>query len=566
MIFYCPACWREVPESIRACPYCKVDVKHLTLERDYVKKLIAALDHPEPQTPIRVAWILGLRGEACAVPHLARIARESDDSYIVEAAVEALGRIGDPSSLEAIRFVAQHGTVRSRQKAKYAIDLIEGIPPFPHEEATLKDQPSTAQTDGPLRASTIDQTDSARPESWLNRNVVGMGVTSLLSDACHEMATAVLPSFLTSIGAPPAALGVIEGVADASSSFVKLGAGWYSDRLGHRKGICVLGYLLTGAATSLFAFAITWPLVLLGRVIGWFGRGIRGPLRDAMLAESVPPDARGKAFGFHRAGDTLGAIIGPLLAVGVIEMLQARGMQDSSAPFRTVFLLTLIPGLASVMTMAGLVRERRRPPNHTLQFWASVRELPTAYRRFLLGVGLFGLGDYAHTFLILGATTLLTPTYGVVEAAQIAALLYVWRNVLYAAASYPVGALSDRLGRRGLLALGYLLGAVTAGGFGLAFLIPLGAHSKLVLLVCLFSTAGTYIAMEDTLEGTMTADLTPRETWGFSQGVLGTINGVGDFFASLIVGILWTAVSPIAAFGYAAVVCFLGSVLIERLR
>lgn len=430
----------------------------------------------------------------------------------------------------------------------------------------MKREQPTARTSEPLPAATLDQTESARSERWLNRNVVGMGLTSLLSDACHEMATAVLPSFLTSIGAPPAALGVIEGVADATSSFVKLGAGWYSDRIGHRKGICVLGYFLTGVSKSLFAFAITWPLVLFGRVIGWFGRGIRGPLRDAMLAESVPPEARGKAFGFHRAGDTLGAIIGPLLAVWIIGLLQARGVQDPSSPFRTIFLLTLIPGFASVFTMAGLVRERRRPPNHDLRFWSSLKELPKAFRRFLFGVGLFGLGDYAHTFLILAATTLLTPAYGLVEAAQIAALLYVWRNVLYAAASYPVGALSDRVGRQGLLGIGYLLGAVTAGGFGLAFLIPLSALSKLALLVCLFSTAGIYIAMEDTLEGTLTADLTPRETWGLSQGVLGTINGVGDLVASLVVGILWSAVSPVAAFGYAALLCLLGSAFIYRLR
>lgn len=428
----------------------------------------------------------------------------------------------------------------------------------------MKPEQPPARTDDPLPAATVEQTESAQSESWLNRNVVGMGLTSLLSDACHEMATAVLPSFLASIGAPPAALGVIEGVADATSSFVKLGAGWYSDRIGHRKGICVLGYFLTGVSKSVFAFAITWPLVLLGRVIGWFGRGIRGPLRDAMLAESVPPGARGKAFGFHRAGDTLGAIIGPLLAVWIIGILQARGVQDPSTPFRTIFLLTLIPGLASVLTMAGLVREHRRPPNHDLRFWTSIKELPHAFRRFLLGVGLFGMGDYAHTFLILAATTLLTPAYGLVGAAQIAALLYVWRNVLYAAASYPVGALSDRLGRRGLLALGYLLGAVTAGGFGVIFLAPLPALWTLILLVGLFSTAGIYIAMEDTLEGTLTADLTPRETWGLSQGVLGTVNGVGDLAASLIVGILWSAVSPVAAFGYAAVLSLLGSALIYR--
>lgn len=566
MTFYCPACWREILESVPVCPHCKVDLKRLVVGRHYAEKLIAALDHPEPTTPVRAAWILGMRREAQAVPHLARLARESDDPYIVEAAVEALGRIGDPAGLEAIRFAAQHGAVRVREKAQDAIALIEGTTSFLQENLALRRDHTTARAGDRFPAATFDQAGSARSANWLNRNVVGMGVTSLLSDACHEMATAILPSFLTSIGAPPTALGVIEGVADATSSFVKLGAGWYSDRLGHRKRICVLGYFLTGAATSLFAFAISWPMVLLGRVVGWFGRGIRGPLRDAMLAESVPPEARGKAFGFHRAGDTLGAIIGPLLAVGAIEMLQPRGAQDPSAPFRMVFLLTLIPGLASVLTMAGLVRERRRPANHDLHFWAALRQLPTAYRRFLLGIGVFGIGDYAHTFLILAATILLTPAYGLVKAAQIGALLYMWRNVLYAATSYPVGALSDRWGRRSLLAVGYFLGAVTAGGFGLAFFTPLPSLRRLALLVLLFSTAGIYIAMEDTLEGTLTADLTPQTTWGLSQGVLGTINGVGDFLASLIVGILWSAVSPVAAFGYAAVLCLLGSVVMYRLR
>ena len=148
--------------------------------------------------------------------------------------------------------------------------------------------------------------------SWLNRNVLGMGLTSLLCDAGHEMATAVLAGFLAVIGAPVYSLGIIEGMADALSSFVKLGAGWWSDRLGHRKAITTAGYALTGSAFLLFALAASWPLVLVGRVVAWFGRGIRGPSRNAMLAESVAPADRGKAFGFHRAADTLGAIHRPV--------------------------------------------------------------------------------------------------------------------------------------------------------------------------------------------------------------------------------------------------------------
>ncbi len=199
-----------------------------------------------------------------------------------------------------------------------------------------------------MRANGQEEADSENgtppPGEWLNRNVFGMGLTSLLSDANHEMATAVLAGFLTVIGAPVYALGFIEGVADALSSFVKLGAGWWSDRLGHRKAITTAGYALTGSAFALFALATSWPLVLLGRTLAWFGRGIRAPLRNAMLAESISPADRGKAFGFHRAADTLGAIIGPLVAAGLMFLLQPYAGGNPSMPFRIIFLLTLAPG------------------------------------------------------------------------------------------------------------------------------------------------------------------------------------------------------------------------------
>jgi len=143
---------------------------------------------------------------------------------------------------------------------------------------------------------------------WLNKNIIGMGAASFFSDFCHEMATSILPAFLASIGASAALLGTIEGFADAVSSFAKLGAGYYSDKKGIRKGIAVLGYFLTAIGKASFALAVVWPQVLLGRIVGWFGRGIRGPVRDAMLSASVEKEDTGKAFGFHRAMDTLGAI------------------------------------------------------------------------------------------------------------------------------------------------------------------------------------------------------------------------------------------------------------------
>lgn len=409
----------------------------------------------------------------------------------------------------------------------------------------------------------VEEIEQAVGARWLNRNVVGMGVTSFLSDAGHETATAILPAFLAVIGAPPVALGTIEGVSDAASSFVKLGAGWISDRLGHRKPITVLGYFLTGVAMASFALATAWPIVLIGRLIGWFGRGIRGPLRDAMLAESVPTEARGKAFGFHRAGDTLGAIVGPLVAVALLALLQPLAIPEPSGPFRTIFLLTLIPGLGSALAFAVMVTERRRAPSQGLRFWSTVRALPSSYWRLLVGVGVFGAGDYAHTLLILAATQLLTPTYGVVQAAQVAALLYVGHNVLYAGASYPVGALSDRFGRRGLLSLGYLLGVVVSVGFLIAFALPL---PNLGYLLLLFVLAGSYIAAEDALEGALTADFVGPHIRGTAYGVMGTVNGVGDLVASVIVGLLWTVVSPQVAFAYAAAVMLVGAILMHRLR
>jgi MFS family permease len=406
-----------------------------------------------------------------------------------------------------------------------------------------------------------NQCDVQARASWLNRNVFVIGLTSLLSDTGHEMATAVLPAFLAVLGVPAAALGVIEGIADATSSFVKLWAGWISDRLGHRKAIAVGGYVLTGLSKSLFAFAYGWPLILVGRVVGWFGRGIRAPLRNAILADSVPDHARGKAFGFERAGDTLGAVLGPLLAFGVLTLWPPTTANPSGS-YRTIFLLTLIPGLSAALAFGTLVRERRRAPSPT-KFTAALRNLPQPFRRFLLAVGVFGMGDFAHTLLILAATELLTPSYGTARAAQIAILLYVVHNVFYASASYPAGALSDRWGRKGLLVAGYVLGAITALGCLAAFAWSVAA---VPFLLAVFAAGGIYVAVEEALEAAMTADLVPPELRGTAFGALGTVNGIGDLFASAVVGVLWTAVSPVAGFAYAAALMLGGGAALARLR
>lgn len=396
---------------------------------------------------------------------------------------------------------------------------------------------------------------NARPR-WLNRNVAGMSLTSFLGDTGYEMVLAVLPGFASAIGLAASALGWIEGAADAVASFVKLGSGWYSDRAGRRKGVVTLGYFLSGTALSVLAAAGSWRLIAVGRLVAWFGKGIRSPLRDAMLADSAPSQDRGKVFGLHRAADTAGAVLGPLIGVWLLGILPHT---DPSAPYRGVFLISLIPGLAAVASMVILVREKPRQPQPGMRLWTSVRDLPRTYIALLRGIGLFGLGDFSHTLLVLAATQLLAPVSGPLRASQIAALLYALHNGTYAAASFPVGVLADHMDKRKLLSAGYAMGAIT--GFAVATLFAVRTAS-VPLLVILFGWAGLYVGVGKPLEAALTADLVPQETRGTAYGLLGSVNGVGDLVSSAMVGMLWTHISPQVAFSAAGVLMLCGALLV----
>jgi MFS family permease len=398
--------------------------------------------------------------------------------------------------------------------------------------------------------------DPDPPTGWLNRTVIGAGLTSLLADVAYEMATAVMPGFFKVLAIPGYFLGLTEGTGDALANFVKLGVGYHSDRIGKRKALVVSGYALTGVSLSLFAFAASWPLILLGKSLAWIGKGLRGPLRDAILADSVPPAMVGKAFGFHRAGDTIGAVVGPLLGALLVGVLPATVFEISEAPHRIVFLVTLIPGVGSALVFWLLVREQRFTPKPAVRFRESLAELPGPFRRYLAAVGVFGLGDFSPTLLILASIALLGPAYGHESALFIGPILYAIRNAVQAATAFPVGALSDRVGRRGLLVVGYLIGVAVMNGFTAAFLW--GIHS-LAYVIGLFALAGVYVAFQEALEGAMTADLIPDRTRrGTAYGVLGCVNGVGDFAASFVVGLLITAY-PGVAFQYAAGWMLLGA-------
>jgi len=391
---------------------------------------------------------------------------------------------------------------------------------------------------------------------WLNRNVWGMTITSMLSDACYEMVLAVLPGFLPIIHVAAAALGWIEGASDAFSSFLKLFTGWYSDRIGRRKRMIVLGYFFTGTGLSIFSVATTWVPILLGRIVSWFGKGIRGSLRDAMLSESVDASVRGRAFGFHRAGDTVGAIVGPLTGAALLSLLPKT---PPDLPFRTIFLLSLIPGLCAPLAFALMVRETQRQPRQGVTLKAAIGQLPPRFRRFLAAVGIFGAGDFAATMLVLAAATLLRQTHGAVRAAQIAALLYVVRNAVYASASFPIGALADRMAKPPLLAGGYLCEAIVAGSTALLFA---RGTANIASLVAIFFVSGIFAAAQDTLEGAIPPDLTDPNMRGTVYGSLGAVNGVGDLIASALLGTLWTVISPVIAFSTAAALMTTGALAV----
>ncbi|HET6574131.1 MAG TPA: MFS transporter, partial [Fimbriiglobus sp.] len=405
--------------------------------------------------------------------------------------------------------------------------------------------------------------------SWFNRTVIGAGLTSFLADVGYELASALLPTFLLALGLPfglaAQVMGAIEAVAEFLSNAAKLLVGWYSDRIGKRKAFVVGGYALTGVAFAFCAVAAGWPLVMLAKSLAWLGKGIRGPLRNAIITDAVAPADRGKAFGFHRAGDTLGAVLGPLIAAGVLwatagDWSGVLDGTDATGSYRLAFWFTLVPGLGAALVFWRMVREQRFTPKPGLRLGASVRAMPAGYRRFLVGVGLFGIGDFAHTLLILAAVNSLaeSPDAKLEQAAVIAVLLYAWRNFCQALAAFPAGWLGDHIGHVRVLVGGYLIAAATMAGF--AGLVLSGSGS-LVGWAALFALAGVYMAVQEALEPAIVPDLVPdRAVHGTAFGVLAVVNGLGDVAASLVVGMLFRYVGPAAGLGYAAFAMMAGAV------
>lgn len=376
---------------------------------------------------------------------------------------------------------------------------------------------------------------------WLTPGVKGIGSASFLADVGHEIPTALLPSLLTSLGAPAAALGAIEGVSDALAGAARFGGGALADDPSRRRKVAVGGYAATavlGAATA--GAATVWQVGLL-RAAAWTARGLRVPARNALLADIVPAGAYGRAYGFERMMDNLGAIFGPLLALGLVAWL---GVSWAIG-------LSVVPGLLAAAAIVYAIRRTPRPTSRA-KVPLRIRIKPVlrgGLGRLMAAVAAFELGNVAATLLILRASDLLTPEHGAKTATTIALGLYTAYNIAATVTAVPAGRLSDRLGHRGPVLV--LAGGV--GGFALAYgLFAVDATAALALAVP-FVLAGIGIGAVETAQHSAVAALAPEHLRGSAFGMLAGVQSFGNLAASTLAGVLWTVFSPAAAFGYLAV-------------
>ena len=387
---------------------------------------------------------------------------------------------------------------------------------------------------------------------WLNRTTLGVSLASLFSDISHEMATAVLPAFLLSLGAGPAALGIIEGSADGLSALAKLWGGVAADRVQRRKPLASIGYFITGIGTAAIGICASAWQVMLCRVVAWIGRGSRGPARDVLMAEGSPKEAHGRAFGLERSADATGAVLGPLLAM----FLLAQGV----AP-RHLLLVSVVPGILAFLAIALLVVEGPHVPRRArFSLFGELEGTGRPFRRYLSGILIFGCGDFSRTLLIFYATQHMTGSLFSLQGAAAAVALYVLHNAISALAAFPMGALADRMGHRRVIVGGYLFAAATTFGFALA---PPSPGWLLFLFLC----SGVYIAAEEVAEKAYAASLLPADRRGTGMGLLAATNGVGDMVSSALVGALWALFPEHAwGFGIAGALQFAGALRIASGR
>jgi len=379
--------------------------------------------------------------------------------------------------------------------------------------------------------------------------VVAIGLVSLLNDASSEIIYPLLPVFLTiSLGASARAIGTIEGLAESISSLLKLFAGYLSDRLAKRKLLVVAGYSLASIARPLLAFAQSWTQVLAIRLTDRVGKGIRTAPRDAMIADTVSVQQRGLAFGFHRAMDHGGAVIGPLIGYALVLLFVTKASSPTAGEFSKIFLAASVPALIAVLVAIFFMREspvHEMPESHVTKL--SLRGFDRNFKRFLLVLGLFTLSNSSDSFLILRATE-----SGV--SIVMVPLLWAAHHGSKVLSSLLGGDLSDRLGRKRLIVSGWVLYAAVYAGFAFA--------TNTASLWILFLIYGIYFGLAEGAEKALVADLVRPEQRGTAYGLYNLAFGVTVFPASFLMGMIWDWKGPAVAFLASAVMGATAAVLL----
>ncbi|MEX2144457.1 MAG: MFS transporter [Anaerolineales bacterium] len=374
----------------------------------------------------------------------------------------------------------------------------------------------------------------------VSRNVFVLGFVSFFNDVASEMVYPLVPIFLTSVlGAPASVVGLIEGVAEATAGLLKVVSGWLSDRFGRRKPFVLAGYAFSAFSKLLLGLAGTWLTVLAARFFDRLGKGARTSPRDAMIAESSAASNRGRSFGFHRALDTLGAVVGPLLALWALDNLDDN--------YRLIFFLAFVPALVGVILLLFVVKDQHPKPLSTATFVFKWAALSKPFKQFLLISLIFALGNSSDAFLILRSQDLgLTVTTVV--------LVYVLFNLSYAVFSIPAGVVSDRIGPRPVLVIGFLLFSFVYLSFGLA--------EQTIFLFFLFPIYGIFMALTEGVGKAYISSMVPSGQFGTVFGIYQTAVGVCIFAASFLAGLLWTYVDASAPFIFGAGTALIATVLL----
>ena len=373
----------------------------------------------------------------------------------------------------------------------------------------------------------------------LPRAVWLLGFVSLATDAASETIYPLLPFFLTQmLGAGAVSLGIVEGAAEAANSLLKIWSGRIADRSRRARPLVFLGYGLSSFARPLIAMTTGWAQVLSVRIADRIGKGIRGAPRDVLLASFASPTTRGKVFGFHRAMDHTGAIIGPALASVFLFFYPER--------YRTLFALTIVPGAVAVALIFLVHEPDRAPPTRTDAALGS-GPLPIAFRRFMIVLALFTLGNSTDAFLLLR----LTDAAG---SPRFIPLIWAALHVVKAGVSVMAGSWSDRVGRRAIIGAGWLVYAAVYAGFALS--------STLAPLLAWFLVYGLYFGFTEGTEKALVADLAPRDRRGLAFGIYNAVQGLGTLAASVLFGAIWSAYGAPAAFATGAALAIVSTLLL----